>query len=93
MLKKNKLRFGVATTAALAAAALAISAMPAYADPSAFKTLSGVGSDTIQDVLNGLGSQISAIGSHLRLNEPSTGFWGATTPIEKTSLKFHSWRS
>ncbi len=64
MLKKNKLRLGVAATAALAAAALAVSAMPAYADPSGFKTLSGVGSDTIQDVLNGLGSAIPAIGSY-----------------------------
>lgn len=75
MLKKNKLRLGVATTAALAACALAFTAMPAYADPTGFKTLSGVGSDTIQDVLNGLGSQIPAIGSYDAVN-PGTQFGG-----------------
>jgi ABC-type phosphate transport system substrate-binding protein len=75
MLKKNKLRLGVATTAVLAAACMAISAMPAYADPTGFKTLSGVGSDTIQDVLNGLGSQISAIGSYDAV-DPTTGAAG-----------------
>lgn len=64
MLKKNKLRLGVATAAAACALALTVTASPAFADPSGFKTLSGVGSDTIQDVMNGMGSQISAIGSY-----------------------------
>jgi ABC-type phosphate transport system substrate-binding protein len=64
MLKKNKLRLGVATAAAACALALTISATPAFADPSGFKTLSGVGSDTIQDVMNGMGSQVGAIGSY-----------------------------
>jgi hypothetical protein len=75
MLKKNKLRLGVATTAALAAAALAFGAMPANADPNGFKTLSGVGSDTIQDVLNGLGSAVPAIGSYDAI-DPATGAIG-----------------
>lgn len=64
MLKKNKLRLGVATVAAACAVALAVTATPAFADPSGFKTLSGVGSDTIQDVMNGMGSAVPAIGSY-----------------------------
>jgi hypothetical protein len=66
MLKNNKLRVGAVAAAAAAVALVACAAVPAFADPTAgsFKTLSGVGSDTIQDVLNGLGSQISAIGSY-----------------------------
>lgn len=87
MLKKNKLRFGVATTAALAAVALSISAMPAYADPSGFKTLSGVGSDTIQDVLNGLGSQISAIGSYDAV-DPITQVAGGNIQTKSTGPSF-----
>ncbi len=64
MLKKNKLRLGVATAAAVCALALTISATPAFADPSGYQTLSGVGSDTIQDVMNGMGSPVTAIGSY-----------------------------
>jgi ABC-type phosphate transport system substrate-binding protein len=64
MLKKNKLRLGVATAAAACALALTISATPAFADPSGYKTLSGVGSDTIQDVMNGMSSKVPAIGSY-----------------------------
>ena len=64
MLKKNKLRLGVASAAAVCALALTVSASPAFADPTGFKTLSGVGSDTIQDVVNGLGSAVPAIGSY-----------------------------
>src|ERR1700743_2486058 len=64
MLKKNKLRLGVATAAAVCAVAMAVSATPAFSDPSSFRTLSGVGSDTIQDVMNGMGSAVPVIGSY-----------------------------
>jgi hypothetical protein len=87
MLKKNKLRFGVATTAALAACALAFTAMPAYADPTGFKTLSGVGSDTIQDVLNGLGSQIPAIGSYDAV-DPSNGAAGGNIVTKSAGASY-----
>jgi hypothetical protein len=63
MQKNTKLRLGV--VAAFAAAALAIgAAAPAYADPSSQKTLSGTGSDTTQDVISGVASVVSAIGSY-----------------------------
>jgi hypothetical protein len=63
MQKNTKLRLGV--VAAFAAAALAIgTAAPAYADPSGQKTLSGVGSDTTQDVVSGIASVVPAIGSY-----------------------------
>ena len=75
MLKKNKLRLGVATAAAVCAVTMAVSASPAFADPTGFKTLSGVGSDTIQDVENGLGSAIPAIGSYDAV-DPTTGAIG-----------------
>ena len=65
MNSKNKLRFGVAAAVTTAAVALCgLSAAPAFADPASYKTLSGVGSDTIQDVMNGMGSQIPVIGSY-----------------------------
>ncbi|HWH25616.1 MAG TPA: substrate-binding domain-containing protein [Pseudolysinimonas sp.] len=61
--KKNTLRFGV--IAAAAAAALAFgSAAPAFADPSGFKTLAGVGSDTTENLVNGLGTVVTTIGSY-----------------------------
>jgi ABC-type phosphate transport system substrate-binding protein len=75
MLKKNKLRLGVATAAAVCAVAMAVSASPAFADPSGFKALSGVGSDTIQDVMNGMGSAVPAIGSYDAV-DPSNGVAG-----------------
>ena len=75
MLKKNKLRLGVATAAAVCAVALSVSATPAFADPSGFKTLSGVGSDTIQDVMNGMGAHIAAIGSYDAV-DPANGAIG-----------------
>lgn len=62
MLKKNALRSGV--VAAAVAACIALTAMPAAADPSGFKPIAGAGSDTTQDVLNGLASVVSAIGSY-----------------------------
>jgi ABC-type phosphate transport system substrate-binding protein len=75
MLKKNKLRLGAAVVAAACAVTMAVSASPAFADPTGFKTLSGVGSDTIQDVLNGLGSAVPAIGSYDAV-DPTTGVAG-----------------
>jgi len=75
MLKKNKLRLGAATVAAACAVAMAVSASPAFADPTGFKTLSGVGSDTIQDVMNGMGSAVPAIGSYDAV-DPVTGVAG-----------------
>ncbi|NEM90802.1 substrate-binding domain-containing protein [Galbitalea soli] len=64
MLKKNKLRLGA--LAATVVAAVALGGMSASADPTpgTFKTLAGVGSDTIQDVMNGLATKIPAIGSY-----------------------------
>lgn len=61
---KNKRRAGVVATIALAG--LAFGAVPAFADPAAgtFKTLSGVGSDTTQDVVAGLATAVSSIGSY-----------------------------
>ena len=75
MLKKNKLRLGAAAVAAACAVAMAVSASPAFADPTGFKTLSGVGSDTIQDVMNGMGSAVPAIGSYDAV-DPVTGVGG-----------------
>ena len=64
MLNKNKLR--LSAVAAIVTAGVAFSALPAMADPTAgtFANLSGVGSDTIQDVLSGLATKIPAIGSY-----------------------------
>jgi ABC-type phosphate transport system substrate-binding protein len=66
MLKNTKVRLGVVAAAAAAMALVVGAATPAMADPATgtFKSLSGVGSDTIQDVMNGMGSQIPAIGSY-----------------------------
>jgi len=62
MQKNSKLRLGV--VAAFAAAALALgTAAPAYADPTGPKTLNGAGSDTTQDVMNFVASQVPAIGN------------------------------
>jgi len=57
-----KLRLGAvaAITAALAFGAVA----PAYADPSSGKPLSGTGSDTTQDVMGGVASAVTALGSY-----------------------------
>lgn len=64
MLKKHKLRFGA--VASLALAGLAFGTVSASADPAAgtFKPIVGVGSDTTQDVANGLATVVSAIGSY-----------------------------
>lgn len=64
MLKKNKLRLGA--VAGLAVAGLAFGTVSANADPApgVFKPIVGVGSDTTQDVVNGLGTVVTAIGSY-----------------------------
>jgi hypothetical protein len=64
MLRKNKVRL-VAVVAAVASATL-LGAFTANADPTAgtFPALAGVGSDTIQDVMNGMSTAIPAIGSY-----------------------------
>lgn len=63
MSSKNKLRFGA--VAAFAATALALGvAAPAYADPSGFKPLVGAGSDTTQDVVGGLATVVTDLGSY-----------------------------
>ncbi|WP_309617287.1 hypothetical protein, partial [Salinibacterium sp.] len=63
MQKNTRLRLGV--VAALAATALAVSvASPASADPSGPKGINGTGSDTTQDVVSGVSSVVSNIGSY-----------------------------
>ncbi|WP_309710909.1 hypothetical protein [Pseudolysinimonas sp.] len=62
MQKNLKLRLGAV---AAVAAVLAFGAVaPAHADPSSQKPLSGTGSDTTQDVMSGVASAVSAIGSY-----------------------------
>ena len=64
MLKKSKLRLGAVAVAVCTATLFG--AISASADPAAgtFKALSGVGSDTTQDLVAGLASAIPAIGSY-----------------------------
>lgn len=62
MHKRYTLR--VAAVSAAVLAAITLSATPALADPPSFKPLVGVGSDTTQDVVNGLASAISALGNY-----------------------------
>ncbi len=62
-MSKNKLRLGAVAAAAVAALAFGAAA-PAYADPSGFKDLVGVGSDTTQDIVGGLANVIPALGSY-----------------------------
>jgi hypothetical protein len=63
MHKKTKLRVSVVAAAAIAALTFGAAA-PAYADPSAPKPLVGVGSDTTQDVVGGLATVVSTLGSY-----------------------------
>ncbi len=65
MLKKTKTRLGVVAVSASLALALGATA-PAYADPAAgtYPILAGVGSDTTQDVMNGIASAVTSIGSY-----------------------------
>lgn len=63
MQSKTKLRFGVVATVAAAALAFG-AAVPAYADPATNdKILNGVGSDTTQDLVGGLASVVTSLGS------------------------------
>ena len=64
MLKKNKLR--VSAVAVLAVAGLAFGAVAASADPAlnTFKPVNGVGSDTTQDVMNGVAFSSASIASY-----------------------------
>lgn len=63
MQKKTTLRLGV--VAASAVAMLAFGAIaPATADPITVKSLNGAGSDTTQDVLGGVATAVTAIGSY-----------------------------
>ena len=64
MLKKNKLRFGVVATLAIAGMAFGAVAASADPTPAGFKTLNGVGSDTIQDVMNGIATVTPNMGSY-----------------------------
>ncbi len=71
MKKNTKLRLS-AVGAGLMAAALALgAASPAFADPSGFKQIVGVGSDTTQDVVGGLASAITNMGSYDALGLPA----------------------
>lgn len=66
MLKKTRLGFGAVAAFAVAALALGVS-VPANADPTpvgSFKPLVGVGSDTTENIVNGLGSVVSNLGSY-----------------------------
>lgn len=60
----NKKFWRLGVVGAAVAATVALTALPASADPSGFTTLSGTGSDTTQDVMNGVASQVPAIGSY-----------------------------
>jgi ABC-type phosphate transport system substrate-binding protein len=89
MLKNKKLRVGAVAAAAAALALVTCAAVPAFADPTAgsFKNLSGVGSDTIQDVMNGMASQISDIGSYDAV-DPATGAAGGQIQTKAGTLTF-----
>lgn len=63
MQKKTTLRLGVVAATAVVALAFGAAA-PAYADPSSFKNLVGVGSDTTENLVNGLGTVVTNIGSY-----------------------------
>lgn len=63
MQKQSKLRLG-AVAVLTAALAFGAAAAPAYADPSGSKALNGTGSDTTQDVMSGVASVVSSLGSY-----------------------------
>ena len=88
MLKKKSARYGVALAAATALC-LGFGALPAQADPDpgTYPTLAGAGSDTVQDVLNGLASVIPAIGSYDATN-PATGVPEGTIQTRSTGSTF-----
>jgi hypothetical protein len=82
MLRKNKVRLGAIV--AVVASATLLGAITANADPAAnsYPALAGVGSDTIQDVMNGMSSVIPAIGSY-----------DATAPVGSTNTTTITTRS
>lgn len=66
MLKKSKLRIGIIAACAVAAVTFGVAA-PASADPTpagSVKPLVGVGSDTTENLVNGLGTVVTNIGSY-----------------------------
>jgi hypothetical protein len=79
MLKKTKLRLGVVAAAAAIAVTFGATA-PAYADPSGFRDINGVGSDTTQDVVAGLAAVIPNLGSYEATPVGSTIQTTATGP-------------
>jgi ABC-type phosphate transport system substrate-binding protein len=87
MLKNTKLR--LCAVAVSVAALTAIAASPAMADPASgtYRTLAGVGSDTIQDVMNGMASAIPAIGSYDAV-DPSTGAAGGLIQTKSGGTTF-----
>jgi hypothetical protein len=64
MLRKNKVRLGVVAVAV--ASATLLGGLAANADPASgnYPVLAGVGSDTIQDAMNGMATVIPTIGSY-----------------------------
>lgn len=70
MQKNLKLRLGVVAT--LAAAVLAFgAASPASADPSGPKDINGTGSDTTQDLVSGVATVVSNLGSYDAIGTPT----------------------
>ena len=70
MQKNTKLRLGVVAT--LAAAVLAFgAASPASADPSGSKDINGTGSDTTQDLVSGVATVVSNLGSYDAIGTPT----------------------
>jgi len=65
-MKKRTIRVGAVVATVLAGAIAFGVAAPVMADPAAgtYRTLNGVGSDTTQDVMNGLSTVIDSIGSY-----------------------------
>jgi ABC-type phosphate transport system substrate-binding protein len=81
MRKTTKMRlFGVVAVAA--AACITLGAVPAYADPvTSYPELAGVGSDTIQDVMNGVANAIN-----LSQNSNLIGSYDAVDPVSQKSF-------
>jgi hypothetical protein len=78
MLKKNKVR--LAAAAGIVACATVFGSFAANADPTAgtFKPLSGVGSDTIQDVMNAMAASSTITGAQASISDIAS--YDATNP-------------
>ena len=87
MLKKNKVRLGV--TLAVVAGLTCGGAWAANADPAGgtFPARAGVGSDTTQDVVNGLATQVTSIGSYDAV-DPATQAAGGTIKTKSGGPSF-----